>query len=75
MDTHLQEAKRHGFVANLVDLEDFEPDDFLQEQLVVICCSTYVEGEPPDNAQRFFKWLKDRNKVCVGVWVCEWDVD
>ena len=44
--------------SRVVDLDKFDPDEFLSQKLVIICIATHYEGDPPDNAKRFHKWLK-----------------
>lgn len=46
--------------AEAVDLEDYEEEEKLQEErLVVLCVATYGDGEPTTNAERFVSWLSE----------------
>ena len=60
--TLVEEGKARGFDAKIVDLEDFEEDDFmnspLSSALHMFAVATYGEGDPTDNALDFYKWLK-----------------
>ena len=60
--TLVEEGRSRGFDAKIVDLEDFQEEDFLQapanEALHMFAVATYGEGEPTDNALSFYKWLK-----------------
>ena len=60
--TLVEEGKARGFDAAVVDLEDFQEEDFtsapLNKALHMFAVATYGEGEPTDNAIDFFKWLK-----------------
>ena len=56
------EAKRRGFAPSVVDLEDFDEDEFEDDAwlapTLVFAMATYGEGEPTDNAHAFLKWAK-----------------
>jgi NADPH-ferrihemoprotein reductase len=64
------DAKRHGFKATVVDLENFDVDTFVgtakidaasgHPHVAVFVMATYGEGDPTDNAVTFTKWLKVR---------------
>eukprot|EP00931_Biecheleriopsis_adriatica_P091682 TRINITY_DN65568_c0_g1_i1.p1 TRINITY_DN65568_c0_g1~~TRINITY_DN65568_c0_g1_i1.p1 ORF type:complete len:683 (+),score=176.56 TRINITY_DN65568_c0_g1_i1:89-2137(+) len=56
-----EEAAGHEISATVVDMEDFEPDVFQQHKAVVLVVATYGEGDPPDNAVEFYKWLQDES--------------
>lgn len=52
-----QEAKKHGFNARAMSMEDHAKIDFTAESRVAIVTSTYGDGEMPDNAQAFWNFL------------------
>lgn len=44
----------------LKDLQNYDEDTlFEKEDIVILLCSTWSEGRPPEHAQRFFEWLRD----------------
>ncbi|MEC7546349.1 MAG: sulfite reductase flavoprotein subunit alpha [Pseudomonadota bacterium] len=56
-----KDLKKHaatcGFEAKIEELNSITPADLAQHQHVLIVCSTFGEGEPPDNARRFYDLL------------------
>ena len=52
-----KEGKQFGFSAKAIDLEDYDPEELQNEELVIFLVATYGEGEPTDNAQEFYNWL------------------
>ena len=54
-----KEGKQFGFSAKAIDLEDYDPEDLQNEELVIFLVATYGEGEPTDNAQEFYNWLSE----------------
>eukprot|EP00605_Chrysophyceae_sp_TOSAG23-4_P002699 GSChrysophyteH1.ASY1.ANO1.2976.1 assembled CDS len=58
----MEEGKERGFDAEMCDLEDFEPDDMMKPKLALFLMATYGEGEPTDNANKFYHWLKPEDK-------------
>jgi NADPH-ferrihemoprotein reductase len=44
-------------MASVVDLDDFDPAQFVAARCAVLMLATYGEGEPTDNAAKFVKWL------------------
>ena len=60
--TLVEEGQARGFDAKIVDLEDFQEEDFMEaplnNALHMFAVATYGEGEPTDNALDFYKWLK-----------------
>ena len=54
----VQEATIHGFNATAYDLEDYDyENDLINESLVVLLMATFGEGEPTDNAVDFMNLL------------------
>jgi NADPH-ferrihemoprotein reductase len=53
----LSEGQKHGFDAKVHDLEDFEPEQLQSSRLAVFLVATYGEGDPTDNAAKFYEWL------------------
>jgi len=59
-DELAEEAKAHGLTANIVDMEDFDEDQFQRHKCVIVVVATYGEGDPTDNSIEFFKWIQDK---------------
>jgi len=53
-----KEAKKHGFNARPMSMEDHAKINFAEEKRIAIITSTYGDGEMPDNAQAFWEILK-----------------
>ena len=47
-------GKTQGFEANIVELDGVDISDLQNIQHLLVICSTFGEGEPPDNAQAFY---------------------
>lgn len=60
--TLMEEGKAAGFDAKSVDLEEFDPEVLSQTRTAIFLMATYGEGEPTDNAAKFFKWLKNDDR-------------
>jgi len=56
-----EECTAHDLKATVVDMEDFDEEDFKQHRCVVVVVATYGEGDPTDNAVEFFKWIQDQD--------------
>ena len=54
-----REAARRGFAATVHDMGTYKLDRLPQEKNLLIVCSTYGDGEPPDHAKSF--WLALRS--------------
>ncbi len=54
-----REAKKAGFDARALGLEEHASVDFAAEKRLAIVTSTYGDGEMPDNAQPFWDLLKN----------------
>lgn len=52
-----KEAKKHGFNARAMSMDDHAKIDFATESRLAIITSTYGDGEMPDNAQAFWNFL------------------
>ncbi|KAG2663969.1 hypothetical protein I3760_16G057500 [Carya illinoinensis] len=67
---------------DLVDPEDYEPEDLSKESLVLIIASTWEDGKPPPNAKFFSSWLSEsakdfkvsRSCLSVNSWSSVWEV-
>ncbi len=53
-----KEARKHGFAARPLSMEDHSKINFTEEKRIAIITSTYGDGEMPDNAQAFWELLK-----------------
>ena len=53
-----KEAAKRGFAPKLVDMAKYETVDLTKEKNVLLITSTYGDGDPPDNAQAFWDYLK-----------------
>ncbi|XP_013772312.1 S-adenosyl-L-methionine-dependent tRNA 4-demethylwyosine synthase-like [Limulus polyphemus] len=59
-----EEMSNQGWKTEVINLKNYDPDDNLVEdarkkQICVFLLSTYMEGEPPDDAKWFCKWVKE----------------
>jgi sulfite reductase (NADPH) flavoprotein alpha-component len=59
----VKEAKRQGYDATIAALEKASPAALAQERCALIITSTWGEGDPPDNAVKFWEQLKARNDL------------
>lgn len=53
-----KEAEKRGFKPKLVCMEKHDTLDLTKEENVLVITSTYGDGDPPDNAQSFWNYLK-----------------
>lgn len=53
-----KEASKRGFAPTLHDLAKYPTSQLATETRLVIITSTYGDGEPPDNAQSFWDFLR-----------------
>jgi NADPH-ferrihemoprotein reductase len=58
------EGKQYGLHAKVVDVEEYDTDNFTADRntVIVFCVATYGEGEPPENALAFHSWLVDEER-------------
>ncbi len=52
-----------GFDAKLLDLEDFNHEQLTSSdvKVSVFLIATYGEGDPTDNAAKFYEWVKNES--------------
>lgn len=55
----VEEAQTLGLAAEVVDLENFSPEELARQRLAVLVVATTGEGEPTDNAAAFYSWMLD----------------
>lgn len=58
-ETLMGMATARGFNARLVDMEEYDPAELENEQLLYIIVSTHGEGDPPIAAKKLHAYLKD----------------
>ena len=54
------EGCHNRFDAKSLDLEDFDPEEFVQLEHTMFMMATYGEGDPTDNSAEFMDWLKEK---------------
>jgi sulfite reductase (NADPH) flavoprotein alpha-component len=59
-------AGNSGFGPKVVDMAKHETVDLAKEERVLIVTSTYGDGDPPDNAQAFWEFLKSDSAPALG---------
>ena len=59
----VKEAKKQGYDATIAALEKASPAALAQEKCALIVTSTWGEGDPPDNAVKFWEQLKAENDL------------
>lgn len=53
-------AKGRGLDVKLVNMADYKPAQLKNEKFLTIVVSTYGEGEPPEQAEKFYKFLSSK---------------
>lgn len=56
-----------GFETETLDMEDAEPEVFLEERAVVVCTSTFGDGELPFNSEALYEALGDERPDLGGL--------
>jgi sulfite reductase (NADPH) flavoprotein alpha-component len=59
----VKEAKKQGYETTIAALEKASPAALAQEKCALIVTSTWGEGDPPDNAVKFWEQLKLENDL------------
>jgi len=59
-------AEKSGFGPKVVDMAKHESVDLTKEERLLIVTSTYGDGDPPDNAQAFWEFLKSDSAPALG---------
>ena len=54
------EGVEHGFKTAVVDLEDFNEEEFVNVERAVFIMATYGDGDPTDNASEFYNWMTNK---------------
>uniref|UniRef100_A0A182T810 Flavodoxin-like domain-containing protein n=1 Tax=Anopheles maculatus TaxID=74869 RepID=A0A182T810_9DIPT len=52
-----RESKMYYFRGNVLPMDEYDVSELIGERFVVCVCSTYGQGEEPDNMKRFWKFL------------------
>jgi NADPH-ferrihemoprotein reductase len=60
---------RKGFEVKVIDLGDFHPEQLVESRLALFLVATYGEGDPTDNALRFYEWLCNPNGTIPGTYL------
>lgn len=53
-----KECTSRGYPSSIGPLKDFEKLNFLDSKIVVIFCSTTGNGDPPENAEAFYRYIR-----------------
>jgi sulfite reductase alpha subunit-like flavoprotein len=58
--TLLDDLKQGGVLTvQISNLKDYNEDQLESEDIVILICSTWTDGAPPEDAKQFFNWLSD----------------
>ncbi|XP_053670294.1 NADPH-dependent diflavin oxidoreductase 1 [Anopheles nili] len=52
-----RESKMYHFRGHVLPMDEYDVSQLISERAVVCVCSTYGQGEEPDNMKRFWKFL------------------
>lgn len=56
----VKETRKEGFDSSLKDLDDFTVDSIVRPHIAIFLIATFGEGEPTDNAKKFYNWVKSQ---------------
>jgi len=56
-------AEQHAMVATVYPMDEFPQEEFPNLERVLIICSTYGEGDMPDNAQALWDYVNDNANI------------
>ena len=62
-ETWEQEAPRYGLKAKIHDMDGFDIKSMAKMSRVMIVCSTWGEGEMPDNAEELYQEATSMGKI------------
>lgn len=60
-----ERLRTEGFACEVKDVFDVPADQLAQEQALLLCISTYGEGDPPDSAASLWEAVVRDGAVCV----------
>ncbi len=60
-----EKAVAKGYAARVVSMADFKTLDFEAERRVVVVCSSTGNGDAPDNADRFYRYVKRKTTPAI----------
>ncbi len=49
----------NNFNITIMNISDYDEDKFNKEDIVLIVCSTWTDGEPPESCRSFFYFLQE----------------
>ncbi|MEX2516269.1 MAG: assimilatory sulfite reductase (NADPH) flavoprotein subunit [Gammaproteobacteria bacterium] len=55
-----QRAEARGLSARVIDMADYKPRELRNERLILIITATHGEGDPPDPAEDFYRFVHGR---------------